>query len=47
MEKEKIFINPILEIITFPKEDVIATSGEILGEWWEDGPVEQGGGGDE
>ena len=44
---ENKFVKPELVIIEFPKEDVILTS-VVLGEWWQDGPVEQpGGGGDE
>ena len=39
MEKEKIFVKPELEIVEFPKEDVIMTSN-ALGEWWDDTPVE-------
>ena len=40
MKNEKIFEKPELVIIEFPKEDVILTSA-VLGEWWEDTPVEQ------
>ena len=40
MKSEKKFEIPELVIIEFPKEDVILTS-VVLGEWWEDAPVEQ------
>lgn len=40
MKNEKKFEIPELVIIEFPKEDVILTS-VVLGEWWEDAPVEQ------
>lgn len=39
MKDEKKFVKPEIEIVIFPKEDVIATSA--LAEWWEDAPVEQ------
>lgn len=37
------FIKPEAEIVLFPTEDVILTSE--IGEWWQEGPVEQTGGG--
>ena len=42
MKDEKVFVKPELEIIEFPKEDVIVTS--VLVEWWADGVVDQPGG---